>query len=492
MKKRSILMLIIVMCIFVVACGKEETEENPMDATGKDVIEETIVNENITAAQEIITLTETFNTIDNIYTEEIGYAKCKDFFMEEQDEEAYQLILADLEEKTGSAQKQVEKFYENIDILFTENCTTVVNQWDSDAVLFHYYYYLTRDYQKAYDWVISGAIGGGVNVHSEQEGAAWSAGGDWIYYGEMTMYLPYYIYENLYTDKAISIEDMVNEIGFMDRSISCLANMDYDTAYDNWDWSAYEYNAVRDKIPLLEAMMWMGREYETFEGLSEHELIFSPSIVTQEDYWDYDWYDGTVTCAYVIHFYDKTADLYGEAGFTADNKIMGLSFWEETETVSENADQVEEENVNETSQESASNDVEEKNSEADKEESTNNVTVVTESVQVENNEDSVVSNTTSSTTNTSGGIVFEHHHTWETITEKVSDAYIYQELVQQGYNCGVCNTVFGEYASVCPSCASECINNNYVLEDRQAPAVYTEYDLCRFCGSTANYHLVEK
>lgn len=495
MKNRIITMLFIVMCAFLTACGKGKTGENPVNVTEENVIEEAVTNENVVAAQAIIALTESYNTTDNAYDEEIGYEKSKELFLKENDEEAYQLILDDLEEKTGSAQKQVEKFYANIDTLFTEKCTTFELGVD-DSVLFYYYHNLTKNYIKAYDWVVSGAIGGGVNLHSDQEGATHAAGGDWIYYGEMTMYLPYYIYENLNADKEISIKDMVNEIGFMDRSTSCLANMNYDDAYDNNDWDAYEYSSVRERIPMMASMMWMGRKYETFDGLAEHELIFTPSIVTTEDYWKYDWFDGTVTCAYVIHFYDKTADLYGEAGFTETNKLMGISFWEEPDTVFWNTDKAKEEEVKTQTE----NDIKpEEEAVADKsatvsdpvyEDKVMEENTPEESVYHENNSTTITTNVTAN--NSSGGIVFEHIHTWERVTEKVSDGYSYQELVQKGYNCGICNTVFEEYSAVCPGCAAECINNNYVLEDRQAPTVYWEFDLCRSCGSTANGQLIEK
>ena len=321
--KKVVLTLLIAMCVLFVACGKEISKKSSIISDKK----ESVISENQELAKKIIELAESYNCTNNVYDEEIGNQKYMEFFLEEFDEEAYQLILDDLEDKTGSAQKQVEKFYFNIDELFTEKCTTLELGVD-DSVLFYYYTNLTKDYQKAYNWVTSSAIGGGVNIHSNQEGAAWGVGGDWVYYGEMTMYLPYYIYENLYTDKELSYKDMVEEIAYMDRSTSCLSQMDYVNDYENWNWASYEYKTVKEYIPMMEAMMWMGKKYDTFSGLSEHELFFSPSIVTPEDYWDYDWYSGTVTCAYVIHFYDKTANLYGEAGFTEDNKLMGISFWE--------------------------------------------------------------------------------------------------------------------------------------------------------------------
>ena len=92
----------------------------------------------------------------------------------------------------------------------------------------------------------------------------------------------------------------------------------------------------------------------------------------------------------------------------------------------------------------------------------------------------------------SGGIVFVHEHKWERISEKREDSYTYQELVQYGYFCGNCNTVFDTYSEMCPVCEAYCMNYNYVLEDRIAPATYVEYDLCRSCGSVTNNVLVQK
>ena len=109
-----------------------------------------------------------------------------------------------------------------------------------------------------------------------------------------------------------------------------------------------------------------------------------------------------------------------------------------------------------------------------------------------------VSDTTSNTTNnavnsSSGSIVFVHEcRTWETVSQKISDSYTYQDLVQKGYNCGNCNMVFEVYSATCPGCESSCINNNYILEDKVAPATYLEFEVCTFCGSTTNTRTVQK
>ena len=134
----------------------------------------------------------------------------------------------------------------------------------------------------------------------------------------------------------------------------------------------------------------------------------------------------------------------------------------------------------------------------------NNNSSMNSSVTTENKENSGNTNGNSSSENNtgtstgtgsgsaSGGIVFVHEHTWQKMSQKIADAYTYQEIVQYGYSCGCCETVFDTYSEICPSCGAMCMNNNYVFEDRYVKDKYSEYEVCISCGSTRNVVTVEK
>ena len=318
--------------------NKDVSEATEANGERKDDTESTLSDAE-KAALEIIANAEAYNTTDNVFDAEDYYANPEEYFLPEEYSSAYGLILDDLEDKSGSAQEDLVSWYGIVDEFFPEGADIYEMGYEM-SMLFNYYRYLTYDYIWAYSDILSSVI---IDVrkateeephYDEDESGllvgGFTAGGDFIMTADAIVYMPYYLMNCLRNDEIPDYDAMIDEIYEIvyvtGRKGTCLEGLEPDK-----DVQTYSYSNVCDRIPFLECLTWMGYAYESFDGLSSHELKFSSPIVVTKDYMQYSWYNGTVTAAYVIPFYDKTAGIYGEVCFDVENTLIGISFNQEEE-----------------------------------------------------------------------------------------------------------------------------------------------------------------
>ncbi len=281
-------------------------------------------------AKLIIANAQDYNLTDNIFSVEAYFNDPTPYFLSEDDHQAYMLIYDDLGQKTNYANEQVGILFDNISSLFMGNTSTdddyynALNNNDNlAAIIFHYYRYLGIDYVNAYSEVGSGRIAGWRNAQYSNNGTEMGMGGDYILVADVIMYTPYYLRESVFQNKILMPDAIIDEIYASHREDTCLASLDYEN-----NLTGYNYKYVREYIPYIELLVELGIQYESFSDLSTHELIYSSPILVPQEYCYYNWFDGSVSSAYVIPFYDKTANLYGLIWYDTNNRLMHISFGE--------------------------------------------------------------------------------------------------------------------------------------------------------------------
>lgn len=325
MKKKFLLALTsMVLSISLIACGQTEVIEEIPSESSEEVVVTSEVNEE---AMAIIENAEQYNTTDNLFAWEDYAGNRTTLFVNEENSEGYAMILDELEEKTGSAQEQVVDFYNNVSIMFPTDSDVYDGANHISQVFYYYDNIMVNSSWAVEDIRFNATVSGGNEVNTE---SGWTpphfASGETIYLADATIYMPYYIAECSANDKIPSMNDMINEMCALNRSDTFLLNFrsseNTDGNPNNEIFSDYEYEYAIQYAPFYETLADMGVAYDDFSELSNQELVFSASINVSTDYYSND----SAICTYIIPFWDKTANVYGEALYTAENRLIGIRF----------------------------------------------------------------------------------------------------------------------------------------------------------------------
>lgn len=466
------------MLVSLVACGKKEdasTEELTTTTVATTTEEQTTEigsSEGELAAMKIIENAESYNKGDKKFSDIEYYNNPEICFLDEEYEDGYEMILDDLDEKTNSSREQLVKLYKNIDDMFS------VEDENTQGV-FNYYRYMTTDKEAA-------------DVYMYENTGMKFASGEEIYGWQVTFYVPYYLRESLNEDKKLTLDAVLMEMESINADDSIFADIENHSS----DYGQY--------VPYVENMAFFGAVYEEFSGISDHELVYS-SPITVVDYQHYEWFDGVEGCIYLIPFFDKTANIYGLAGYNKDNELIKVEFEYEGATHGEATTQEEDSsneanntnNTSENTQPATTQVATEGNGNGPGENSqpsANNT-----GNDSNNSGDNSNSNNSVTTTTGSDGITFVTvqddtcQHEYQRVVRTVSEAYSYTNLVGVGYKCYSCNFITDGGYLVCPNCNSECTISTYeIFEEVRNPAVYEEYYLCSKCGHMTGNRFFEE
>ena len=299
--KKSIIAITISICMLVslVACGKKEVTPTEQPTTTEEITTteesttEEVPSEGQLAAMKIIENAESYDKGDKKFSDIEYYDNPEIYFLDEEYEDGYEMILEDLDEKTDSSKEQLVKLYKNIDDMFS------IEDENTQGV-FNYYRYMTTDKEAA-------------DVYMYKNTGRKFASGEEIYGWQVAFYVPYYLRESLKEDEELTLEAVLVEMESINADESIFADIENHSS----DYGQY--------VPYVETMAFFGAVYDGFGGISDHELVYSSSITVVE-YQHYDWFDGVEDCAYLIPFYDRTANIYGLAGYNKDNDLIKVEF----------------------------------------------------------------------------------------------------------------------------------------------------------------------
>lgn len=477
-KKKAISMcLVATMILSLSGCGKDKTtidmttsEATTIEASTEATTTEAELSEAEIAAAEIIANAESYGGDTKEFSEVEYYENPEIYFLDEEHEDGYEIILKDLDDKTNSSRIQLIDLYKNIDEMFSADD-------ENTKGVFDYYRYMTTDKEKA-------------DVYMYENTGKKYASGEEIYGWEVTFYVPYYLRESLYSDKELTLEAVLTELETVDVQDSMFLDIENHSS----DYGQF--------VPYVENMAFFGAVYEEFKGISEHELVYS-SPIDVTDYQRYEWFDGAEDCTYLIPFYDQTADIYGLAGYNKDNELVKVEFDYEEATHGE-ADAEDGEDTESTTSTSA-------NSQSNTTQVTNNSSASNENTAPNN---ATSTNTTTAPNNTTSnggssgqgngsanvgddGITFiivedveECKHEYQRVVKKMEDSYVYTDLEQQGYVCwNGCPLEYKDSAEICTYCGEQ-MSPNWVEVEKVRPALYSVSEQCTKCSSIINNQLL--
>ncbi len=337
MKRKSLLLIVSILILSLTACGETESTEVEVSANMTEEVstptEQPSANKDA-EAMAIIENARAYNATDNLFSWEDYADNRATLFVSEDNSDGYAVILEELEEKTSSAQEQITSFYSNISVLFPSG-SELYDQANQISQVCYYYQNIAVNPSWAMEDIYFHAMVSGGNEVSSENG--WTpptfASGETVYMADAIMYAPSYLKKCSDENTTPTMEDMVNQMCSMTREecgLTAIRSLnESDGNYDNEVYNDYQYAYASLYVPYYDTMYNMGVMYNDFSNLAEHELYFSAPITVSEEYCSYDYTTGTMKSAYIIPFYDKTDNVYGEGVFDANNNLVGISFADE-------------------------------------------------------------------------------------------------------------------------------------------------------------------
>lgn len=332
-RKKLLLMASIVLALSLTACGQAEStgaEESTVTTEEASAPTETTTNEDAEATA-IIENAGKYNATDNLFSWEDYADNRSSLFVSEDNSKGYAVILDELEEKTGSAQEQITGFYDKVSALFPAG-TEVYDPSNEVSQVYYYYHNIAVNPSWAMeDIYFHASVSGGNEVRTENSWAPPTfASGETLHMADAIMYAPSYLKKCIDDDINPTMEDMVNQMCTMTRDdcgLMAVRSLDESNGNpDNEVYNDYQYAHASLYIPYYETVYNMGLMYSDLSTVAEHELYFSAPINVSTEYSSYDYTTGRMESAYIIAFYDKTDDIYGEGVFDADNNLVGICF----------------------------------------------------------------------------------------------------------------------------------------------------------------------